>query len=240
MPFAEERIRYAGERDDFHSFFDLTPSAWRILARNFGDAIEHLRAEAPISTLDASQWAVLIQIVQALLGDHRPTQAELAVHAGISVRTVRRSLSELEGLGLLRGARGNGSAIELGLGDRLVQLLREFVFPRDPKHWRHRCLPAQASVAPPDIQTHGSPGTADSQTYGPYAPQDIQTHGSRTTTDSQTQVHVEPREDEAGSPQRLTTGIPHNLKQFEPSPLSPASLRTAPSNVVAPGPDPSL
>ena len=218
MPFAEERIRYAGERDDFHSFFDLTPSAWRILARNFGDAIEHLRAEAPISTLDASQWAVLIQIVQALLGDHRPTQAELAVHAGISVRTVRRSLSELEGLGLLRGARGNGSAIELGLGDRLVQLLREFVFPRDPKHWRHRCLPAQASVAPPDIQTHGS----------------------RTTTDSQTQVHVEPREDEAGSPQRLTTGIPHNLKQFEPSPLSPASLRTAPSNVVAPGPDPSL
>jgi hypothetical protein len=101
---------------------------WTILAHHFGEVIHRLRFEDPLHALDHSQWWVLVCVAHSWTrGDKSPSQADLARWAGLSTRTVRRSLVRLEELDLLRGVRDNGSTTELDVGPRLAPILRDIV-----------------------------------------------------------------------------------------------------------------
>jgi hypothetical protein len=224
---------------------DITIPPERVVARalrdHFGEAIDLLRFEAPLDTLDASEWAVLVLLILGWAHDReRASQAELAARSGFAVRTVRRSLVTLEQLELTSGNRSR----ELRLGPRLEPLLRVFAATWDPRLWTRRVLEAdkRTHLGPtPDNRTEDGAPKADNGAHGIRGPEDNETQRPVVTVggaDSRAHAPMDirsclaPESDNRTYPRDPSAGLIKNIKKED---LTSSSLEGGPIRPVEQG-----
>jgi hypothetical protein len=111
----------------------LESSVWRALDHGFADALYTLRTSSPLGALSAAEWSVFAtQAIAWARSDDPLTQSELALLAGLNVRTVRRLTLRLEEVGVVAPIRMTGGGVSYQPGPLLAERLREFARRRDP------------------------------------------------------------------------------------------------------------
>jgi hypothetical protein len=209
-----------------------------------------LRRTPPLDTVGPMEWSVFFGIAIGWAeNEDGPSQSELAVFAGCSVRTVRRLVDILAARGVLATFTQDGTALTYRPGLRLGPVLREHAWGRDPSIWtrprwsgEHPGLSPMSAGSSTDQDTDDTvPPVAHELGRPGLSPMSAGSSTDQDTRNRPTRAHGDAR---TLAPASIGDAIRHNLQRIHVTPLAPsftpvADVRSTPPD-AAPSDSPFL